>query len=239
MAPKPIVFRVQGIPPGLDGDAVLSSLSAALLACGDVTKEQLRGIRAVDIVPSCVAEDRQCALLKWQGDGDCFLSHLSTDAHETHQVEVGGDDWTLDRHFFGFTQLYIPAIDHAVIAECVLSQMMDFCVAYVRQRHCNYRSWWPCIWLVCGQRQPPPHVATRLLVERSAALPDNGIWLRFQVVNSRYRHDHGLWAWLLGRTQEGPANIGSMPGALTSSGCMPLTHSLGIGKEAAAILYRT
>ena len=113
------IFRIRGLAADAKADQTLQALKTALIACGDATEDELRRIGRVDIVPSCYNDGSSCALFEWIGENDSFLSCLPKDSYRTYQVEVHEEDWTFDRHFLGFTQLFTPGADHPVTAEYV------------------------------------------------------------------------------------------------------------------------
>ena len=68
-------------------------------------------------MPSCYEEDQAVALVYFSGGVPDFLSSPATNPEGSWQVEMGDDDVTFDRHFFGFTQLYPTEPGREVNAE--------------------------------------------------------------------------------------------------------------------------
>ena len=113
-------FRITGLPLHVTSEQALPALVNALVASGECTVDHSRKIWKLSVVPSCYSDQTSCALLEWKGENDGFLASLSKDSFGTYQVEVAEDDWSFDRHFLGFTQLYTPTPGAAVAAEYVL-----------------------------------------------------------------------------------------------------------------------
>ena len=114
---KSTVFRVTG----LTRDQLDEVSKASLRATVDehLSKDEKSRIETeIAIVPSCYESDQErTALVQFRGGVPVFLSELINNLLGDWQVEMGDDDINFDRHFFGFTQLYIPAEKEPVIAE--------------------------------------------------------------------------------------------------------------------------
>jgi hypothetical protein len=114
---KSTVFRVTGLIRDQPDKVLETSLGAAI--DGNLPEdEKLRIKTEITIVPSCYESDRErTALVQFCSGVPRFLSGLMDNPLGDWQIEIGSSDVNFDRHFFGFTQLYMPAEKEPVIAE--------------------------------------------------------------------------------------------------------------------------
>ena len=107
------MFRVTGLRIGQLGNAI-EALETAIK--GNLSDEELA--INVSLVPSCYRDEQAAvALVEFDGGVPQFLSDLIKNPLREWQTRMGGMDITFDCHFFGFTQLYVPAPRHPVTAE--------------------------------------------------------------------------------------------------------------------------
>jgi hypothetical protein len=111
------VFRVAGIIRDQPDEVLKTSLRAVIdKHLSDDEKSQIE--TKITIMPSCYESDRErTALVQFCSGVPQFLSELMDNLLEDWQIEMGDTDINFDRHFFGFTQLYMPAEKESVIAE--------------------------------------------------------------------------------------------------------------------------
>ena len=176
------VFRVTGLP--LD-KAELDIKSKLFETIRDVLTEdeQQRVGMTVTCIPSCDGDQTSNALLEFKGGIPKFLLHLDRNPLGDWQVVMGDEDINIDRHFFGFTQLYPTAPGQPVTAEYGTS--VDLCdsKANIRQHHRYNGPGRTRIWVMAGEGQRT-NVAPRLPLERSAKLSNDDLWLQLQTVKS-------------------------------------------------------
>lgn len=67
MAGSSTVFRVSGLPAGINEHEALAKLKCSLLESGEASREELQKICKFTVVPSCVDDTQSCALLDWKG----------------------------------------------------------------------------------------------------------------------------------------------------------------------------
>lgn len=116
---KGVVFRVTGLPASQPDDELKEALKAAIddnLAEDEESKLTFNAT----ILPSCYDNEKKVALVEFHGGVPEFLSELTANPLDDWQVEMGDTDIDFDRHFFGFTQLYMPKPDSTVTAEWVI-----------------------------------------------------------------------------------------------------------------------
>lgn len=115
MASRPTMLRVTNIPRDATLESLFSALSCALLPDEtDITID-------ATIVPSCSTEDQHnTALAKYFPRVPKYLEPLSLSCEDI-QIETDLGDLTLDKTFYGLTQLYPTAPGERIIAECVVS----------------------------------------------------------------------------------------------------------------------
>jgi len=103
-----IYFRVTGAPWEGSYEEAESALRKVIL--DNLTKKEQQGQQHhISILPSCDPEDQTCvALIEFRDGVPHFFSNLIQKPLADWQVEMRDTDITFDRHFFGFTQLYIP-----------------------------------------------------------------------------------------------------------------------------------
>ncbi|KFY31766.1 hypothetical protein V493_00848 [Pseudogymnoascus sp. VKM F-4281 (FW-2241)] len=106
---KGTVFRVTGLPASQPDDELKEALEAAIddnLA----EDEQSKLTPNTAIVPSCYDNDEKVALVEFYSGVPAFLSELMADPLGDCQIDMADTDVGFDQHFFGFTQLYTPAL---------------------------------------------------------------------------------------------------------------------------------
>jgi hypothetical protein len=114
---KSTVFRVTGLIRD-QPDEALKTLVRATIDKHLSNDEKLQIETEITIVPSCYESNRKrTALVQFCSGSPAFLSELTNNSHEDWSVEMGDNDISFDRHFFGFTQLYMPAEEESVVAE--------------------------------------------------------------------------------------------------------------------------
>lgn len=111
---KSTIYRVTGLPIGQQNKTI-SLLKEALSE--HASKSELERLGDISVVPSCDDEQTSVALLEWKGDTPNFLSSLDKDLLGSWEIEVGDDDISFDRHFFGFTQMYSTSPEKSISAE--------------------------------------------------------------------------------------------------------------------------
>lgn len=110
------VFRVTGLPIGKAEEELQSILAETIH--NHLTKEEQQNLKVdIDCIPACDQSQTLCALVEFKGGNPSFLSHLDLDPLSDWQVEMGDEDISFDRHFFGFTQLYPTAAKQPISAE--------------------------------------------------------------------------------------------------------------------------
>ena len=116
---KSIVFRVAGLPASKSNDELTGTLSTFIQRT--LSKEEKLKLKVtVDIVPSCYDEKQEkVALVEFKSAIPSFLSTLDKDPLANWPIELQNQALTFDRHFFGFTQLYVPRTDKPLFAEYV------------------------------------------------------------------------------------------------------------------------
>lgn len=119
------VFRVTGLPASSDDDlndlvnkAIKKLLGQEKEQETSIINEFLRKEKqnptpTITILPSCSEEQERLALVEFSSKVPDFLSNPL--GH--WQVQVGDMDYSFDRHFFGFTQLYTPSPENPITAE--------------------------------------------------------------------------------------------------------------------------
>ena len=114
---KSTVFRVTGLIRDQSDEVLKTSLGAAINE--NLSEDEKSQIETeITIVPSCYESDRErVALVQFHSGVPQFLSKLMDNALGDWQVEMGDIDINFDRHFFGFTQLYLPKEKESTMAE--------------------------------------------------------------------------------------------------------------------------
>ncbi|KAK5656647.1 hypothetical protein OQA88_4627 [Cercophora sp. LCS_1] len=112
------VFRVTGLPGGKPLKGVKSELQKTIEA-----QEQGLSVK-IEVVPSCY-DDTLVALVEFPNGTPDFLSELTRDPLSSWGMEMGMDDISFDRHFFGFTQLYPTAEGRPVAADIIAITGLD------------------------------------------------------------------------------------------------------------------
>jgi hypothetical protein len=114
---KSTVFRVTGLTWDQPDEVLKASLGTAIDE--NLSEDEKSRIDTeIAIVPSCYESDQErTALVQFRGGVPMFLSELVDNPLGDWQVEMGDADINFDCHFFGFTQLYMPAEKEPVIAE--------------------------------------------------------------------------------------------------------------------------
>lgn len=113
---KGTVFRVRGLPASQPDDDLKEALKAVIH--DNLAKNERSELTVnVAIVPSCYENDERVALVEFYGGVPAFLSGLTANPLDDWQVEMGDEDISFDRNFFGFTQLYTPKPDSPATAE--------------------------------------------------------------------------------------------------------------------------
>ena len=110
------IFRVTGLPcdkAAADVELALKDTIRNLLT----EDEQQRVHVAIACIPSCDGSQTSSALVEFKGGNPEFLSALERDPLSDWQVEMGDEDISFDRHFFGFTPLYPTPSGQPVTAE--------------------------------------------------------------------------------------------------------------------------
>jgi hypothetical protein len=142
-----IYFRVTGAPWEGFYEEVESALRKVIL--DNLTKEeQQKQQHHISVLPSCDPDDRTCvALVEFKDGVPNFLSSLIQKPLADWQVEMRDTDMTFDRHFFGFTQLYIPRGGHSVSAEYNRNFLPVYSIELIRRfQHYRYhRIGWTCL----------------------------------------------------------------------------------------------
>jgi hypothetical protein len=112
-----IVFRIRGLPEGRTSDEVRATLKSTIE--NELSQDERSRIKVEPIlIPSCYGDGGgQAALLEFRGEVPSFLSDLIKDPLSEWQLEMGDTDINIDRHFFGFTQLYYTGPEHPISAE--------------------------------------------------------------------------------------------------------------------------
>ncbi|OBT51626.1 hypothetical protein VE04_08927 [Pseudogymnoascus sp. 24MN13] len=121
---KGVVFRVTGLPASQPDDELKEALKAAIddnLAEDEKSKVTFNAT----ILPSCYDNEKKVALVEFHGGVPEFLSELTANPLDDWQVEMGDTDIDFDRHFFGFTQLYMPKPDSTVTADIIAITGLD------------------------------------------------------------------------------------------------------------------
>jgi hypothetical protein len=111
------VFRVTGLIRDLNDEVLKASLRATIDENFFIDeKSQIE--MEIAIVPSCYESDRErMALVQFRGGVPAFLLELIDNPLGDWQLVMGNADINFDRHFFGFTQLYMPVENELIIAE--------------------------------------------------------------------------------------------------------------------------
>jgi hypothetical protein len=114
---KSTVFRVTGLIRD-QGDEILET-SLGVTIYEHLSNDEKSLIKTeTAILPSCYESDRErTALVQFHGGVPAFLSKLIDNCLGDCQVEMGDGDINFDCHFFGFTQMYMPADNEPVTAE--------------------------------------------------------------------------------------------------------------------------
>jgi hypothetical protein len=111
MASRPVMLRVTNIPQDACLENLLSALSCALLSDEkDITVE-------ATIIPPCSTGDQhKAALARFSPRVPKYLEPLSLSCEDI-QIETELGDLTLDKTFYGLTQLYPTPPGERIIAE--------------------------------------------------------------------------------------------------------------------------
>ncbi|KAI5793361.1 hypothetical protein FPQ18DRAFT_167883 [Pyronema domesticum] len=119
MASRPTMLRVTNIPRDATLESLFSALSCALLPDEtDITID-------ATIVPSCSTEDQHnTALAKYFPRVPKYLEPLSLSCEDI-QIETDLGDLTLDKTFYGLTQLYPTAPGERIIADIIAVTGLD------------------------------------------------------------------------------------------------------------------
>ncbi|KAF1351580.1 hypothetical protein EJ07DRAFT_183735 [Lizonia empirigonia] len=121
---KDPVLRVTGLAASQPDEELTASLKAAI--SDDLTNEEKAKIDVrVAVVPSCYNNEEKVALVECRGGLPAFLSALTADPLGEWQMGMGDTDINFDQHFFGFTQLYMPASDTPVAADVIAITGLD------------------------------------------------------------------------------------------------------------------
>jgi hypothetical protein len=112
------IFRVTGLPcdEAVDVKSALAKTVQDLLTEDEKERLQVE----IECIPACDESPTSNALIEFKGGNPGFLSALDHNPLGDWQVEMGDEDINIDRHFFGFTQMYPTASDRPVTAEYVL-----------------------------------------------------------------------------------------------------------------------
>ncbi|RDW59938.1 hypothetical protein BP6252_13025 [Coleophoma cylindrospora] len=118
------VFRVTGLPIGKAEGESQSILAETIQE--QLTEEEKQHIKVeIACIPACDQSQTLCALVEFKNGNPSFLSTLDSNSLGAWQVEMGDDDISFDRHFFGFTQLYPTAPDLPVTADIIAITGLD------------------------------------------------------------------------------------------------------------------
>jgi hypothetical protein len=110
------VFRVTGLPLDKAELDVQSKLFETIRDLLTQDEEHRAGI-TITCIPSCDDDQTSNALLEFKSGNPKFLLHLDRNPLGNWQMMMGDEDINIDRHFFGFTQLYPTAPGQPVTAE--------------------------------------------------------------------------------------------------------------------------
>ncbi|CAI7656122.1 unnamed protein product [Penicillium palitans] len=122
---KSHTFRVTGLSREQPDGELKTALQEALN--DNLTDDERSHSKAeITIVPSCYETDTErVALLQFRGGMPWFLDELRVDPLGDWQIEVEDNDVNFDCHFFGFTQLYAPDDNEAVVADIIAIAGLD------------------------------------------------------------------------------------------------------------------
>ncbi|RDW56402.1 hypothetical protein BP5796_13224 [Coleophoma crateriformis] len=118
------VFRVTGLPIGKAEGESQSILAETIQE--QLTEEEKQRIKLeIACIPACDQSQTLCALVEFKNGNPSFLSTLDSKSLGAWQVDMGDEDISFDRHFFGFTQLYPTAPDLPVTADIIAITGLD------------------------------------------------------------------------------------------------------------------
>lgn len=111
------VFRVTGLQAEQSDEDLDTALRTVITENLSDNEQHFQFTTA--LVPSCNDNLQKVALVEFHDGIPDFLHELVTDPLDDFQIDMGEYDITIDRHFFGFTQLYTPKPDTDITAEYV------------------------------------------------------------------------------------------------------------------------
>ncbi|RFN52394.1 hypothetical protein FIE12Z_3325 [Fusarium flagelliforme] len=117
------VFRVTGLRAEQSDEDLDTALGTAITENLSDNEQHFQFTTA--LVPSCNDDLRKVALVEFHDGIPNFLLDLVKDPLDDFQIEMGKDDITFDRHFFGFTQLYTPKPDTDITADIIAITGLD------------------------------------------------------------------------------------------------------------------
>ncbi|KAM0351803.1 hypothetical protein ACHAPU_002315 [Fusarium lateritium] len=118
------VFRVTGLPAEKPDEELNNTLKTAI-DDSLLDKEKLQLDFTSHVVPSCYSHLERVALVEFHGGIPDFLSDLVANPLGDWQIEMDEYDISFDRHFFGFTQLYMPKPNAPVTADIIAITGLD------------------------------------------------------------------------------------------------------------------
>jgi len=111
------VFRVTGLRAEQSDEDLDTALRTAIAE--NLSDNEQHFLFTTALVPSCNDNLRKVALVEFHDGIPNFLLDLVKDPLDNFQIDMGEYDINIDRHFFGFTQLYTPRLNTDITAEYV------------------------------------------------------------------------------------------------------------------------